>query len=101
MTRNTSSAKKTPRRRRKTEYKDLQGYPVPALDAPEVVGLKNSYQSAFSHYLSGFVYEALGENDLAAPGYRKAAELRRTPRCWSRRCSTWTNLRPEPMTPTC
>ncbi|MGC5699315.1 hypothetical protein J4P02_03825 [Pseudomonas sp. NFXW11] len=60
----------------KTEYKDLQGYPVAALDAPDVVGLKNSYQSAFSHYLAGFVYEALGEKDLAAPGYRKAAELR-------------------------
>lgn len=60
----------------KTEYKDLQGYPVAALDAPEVVGLKNSYQSAFSHYLSGYVYEALGERGLAAPGYRKAAELR-------------------------
>jgi len=60
----------------KTEYKDLKGYPVESLDAPEVVGLKNSYQSAFSHYLSGFVYEALGERGLAAPGYRKAAELR-------------------------
>ena len=60
----------------KTEYKDLQGYPVASLDAPEVVNLKNSYQSAFSHYLAGFVYEALGEKDLAAPGYRKAAELR-------------------------
>lgn len=60
----------------KTEYKDLQGYPVASLDAPEVVGLKNSYQSAFSHYLAGFVYEALGEKNLAAPGYRQAAELR-------------------------
>ncbi len=60
----------------KTEYKDLKGYPVASLDAPEVVSLKNSYQSAFSHYLAGFVYEALGEKDLAAPGYRKAAELR-------------------------
>ena len=59
-----------------TQYKDLQGYPVANLDAPEVVSLKNSYQSAFSHYLAGFVYEALGEKDLAAPGYRKAAELR-------------------------
>ena len=59
-----------------TQFKDLQGYPVASLDAPEVVGLKNSYQSAFSHYLSGFVYEALGEKGLAAPGYRKAAELR-------------------------
>lgn len=60
----------------KTQYKDLKGYPVESLDAPEVVGLKNSYQSAFSHYLSGFVYEALGERGLAAPGYRQAAELR-------------------------
>jgi hypothetical protein len=60
----------------KTQFKDLQGYPVASLDAPEVVGLKNSYQSAFSHYLSGFVYEAMGEKGLAAPGYRKAAELR-------------------------
>lgn len=58
------------------EFKDLQGYPVESLNAPEVVNLKNSYQSAFSHYLSGFVYEALGERGLAAPGYRKAAELR-------------------------
>jgi hypothetical protein len=41
-----------------------------------VLNLKNSYQSAFSHYLSGFVYEALGERGLAAPGYRKAIELR-------------------------
>ena len=60
----------------KTQYKDLQGYPVASLDAPEVVSLKNSYQSAFSHYLAGVVYEALGEKDLAAPGYRKAIELR-------------------------
>ena len=60
----------------KNQYKDLQGYPVASLDAPEVVGLKNSYQSAFSHYLSGFVYEAMGEKGLAAPGYRQAAELR-------------------------
>ncbi|AOE88067.1 COG3014 family protein [Pseudomonas sp. TCU-HL1] len=59
-----------------TQLKDLQGYPVASLDAPEVVSLKNSYQSAFSHYLSGFVYEALGEKGLAAPGYRRAAELR-------------------------
>lgn len=41
-----------------------------------MVNLKNSYQSAFSHYLAGFVYEALGEKGLAAPGYRQAAELR-------------------------
>ena len=44
-----------------------------SLDAPEVVSLKNSYQSAFSHYLAGFVYEALGEKDLAAPGASRSA----------------------------
>ncbi|MBI5938373.1 MAG: hypothetical protein HY850_11070 [Betaproteobacteria bacterium] len=59
-----------------TRYKDLQGYPVESLDDPEVTALKNGYQSAFSHYLAGFVYEALGEPSLAAPGYRKAIELR-------------------------
>ena len=37
--------------------------------------LKNSYQSALAHYLAGFIYEALGEPSLAAPGYRLANEL--------------------------
>jgi hypothetical protein len=60
----------------KTEMKDLKGYPVETLNDPEVTSLKNSYQSAFSHYLAGFVYEALNEPSLAAPGYRKAIELR-------------------------
>ncbi|MGI9213056.1 MAG: COG3014 family protein [Methylococcaceae bacterium] len=59
-----------------TTFKDLKGYPVMTLDDPEVIGLKNGYQSAFSHYLAGFVYEALGEPGLAAPGYRQAIELR-------------------------
>ncbi len=58
------------------QYKDLQGYPVQTLDAPAVIELKNGYQSAFSHYLAGFTYEALGERGLAAPGYRQAIELR-------------------------
>lgn len=57
-------------------YKDLQGYPVVMLESPAVMALKNGYQSAFSHYLAGFTYEALGEKDLAAPGYRHAIELR-------------------------
>jgi hypothetical protein len=60
----------------KTSYSTLKGYPVETLDDPEVVGLRNGYQSAFSHYLAGFVYEALGEPGLAAPGYRTAIELR-------------------------
>jgi hypothetical protein len=60
----------------KTTYKDLQGYPVETLDDPEVISLKNGYQNAFSHYLAGFVYEAMGEPSLAAPGYKTAIELR-------------------------
>jgi len=59
----------------KLRYQDLRGYPVTTLDAPQVIALKNGYQSAFGHYLAGFVYEALGERDLAAPGYRQAIEL--------------------------
>lgn len=59
-----------------TQFKDLNGYPVATLDTPSVINLKNSYQSAFSHYLAGYIYEALGERDLAAPGYRNAIELR-------------------------
>jgi hypothetical protein len=58
-----------------TTFKDLNGYPVETLNSPEVTALKNGYQSAFSHYLAGFVYEALNEQGLAAPGYRQAIEL--------------------------
>ena len=60
----------------RVHYRDLQGYPVLMLESPAVIALKNGYQSAFSHYLAGFTYEALGEKDLAAPGYRQAIELR-------------------------
>lgn len=59
-----------------TQIQDLNGYPVATLNTPSMVNLKNSYQSAFSHYLAGYIYEALGERDLAAPGYRNAIELR-------------------------
>lgn len=55
--------------------KTLDGYPVEYINAPEVLEIQNSYQNAFSHYLAGFVYEALNEPSLAAPGYRKAIEL--------------------------
>jgi hypothetical protein len=57
-------------------FKDLNGYPITEIDNPEVNGLRNSYQSAVSHYLAGFIYEAQGEPSLAAPGYRQANELR-------------------------
>jgi hypothetical protein len=59
----------------RTSFKELSGYPVETLDTPDVQALRNSYQSALSHYLAGFIYEALGEPSLAAPGYRLANEL--------------------------
>ena len=59
----------------RTSFKELNGYPVQTIDNPEVNALKNGYQSALSHYLAGFVYEALNEGSLAAPGYRLANEL--------------------------
>ncbi|MBF0159938.1 MAG: paraquat-inducible protein A [Magnetococcales bacterium] len=64
------------KRSQRTAFQDIQGYPVATLDDPEVMALKNGYQNAFSHYLSGFVYESLNEPSLAAPGYRQAIELR-------------------------
>jgi hypothetical protein len=59
----------------RTSFKELKGSPVQTIDTPEVNALRNCYQSALSHYLAGFVYEALGEASLAAPGYRLANEL--------------------------
>lgn len=59
-----------------TTMKDLKGYPVEIFDDPEVISLRNGYQSAIGHYLAGFVYESLGENSLASAGYRQAIELR-------------------------
>ena len=59
----------------RSSFKELNGYPVQTIDNPEVNALRNSYQSALSHYLAGFIYEALGAPGLAAPGYRLANEL--------------------------
>lgn len=73
----TSAAEEEARSRgAQTEGRDISGYPVETLNDPEVLSLKNGYQNALSHYLAGFVYEALNEPGLAAPGYRKAIELR-------------------------
>jgi len=58
-----------------TRVQDLKGYPVSTLDSYEVINLKNGYQNAFSHYLSGFLYEATGELALATASYRTAIEL--------------------------
>lgn len=60
---------------RPRSFRDIKGYPVESIDSPAINALTNSYQNAFSHYLAGFVYEALGEPGLAAAGYRKAIEL--------------------------
>lgn len=54
----------------------IGGYPVNTFSSPEVLHLKNSYQSAAAHYLAAFIFEKLGEPSLAAPGYRQAIELR-------------------------
>lgn len=59
-----------------SQSKELNGYPVESLNDPEVLALKNGYQNALSHYLAGFLYEAMNESGLAAPGYRKAIELK-------------------------
>ena len=56
--------------------KEINGYPVETLNDPEVLALKNGYSNALSHYLAGFLYEMLNEPGLAAPGYRKAIELK-------------------------
>lgn len=56
--------------------KEINGYPVETLNDPEVLALRNGYQNALSHYLAGYLYEVLNEPGLAAPGYRKAIELR-------------------------
>jgi hypothetical protein len=68
-------AEEAKKRGARTSFKELNGYPVQSIDNPEVNALMNSYQSALSHYLAGFIYEALGEPSLAAPGYRLANEL--------------------------
>ena len=59
-----------------TGNKEINGYPVETLNDPEVLALKNGYQNALSHYLAGFLYEAMNEPGMAAPGYRKAIELK-------------------------
>ncbi len=59
-----------------TVGKEINGYPVETLNDPAVLALKNGYQNALSHYLAGFLYEVLNEPGMAAPGYRKAIELK-------------------------
>jgi hypothetical protein len=56
----------------------MSKYSFSSLDSQEVMTLKNSYQSAFGHYLAGFVFEALGEPSLSRPGYINALKLNPT-----------------------
>jgi hypothetical protein len=58
-----------------TEDLSENGYPLDELDGPEVRALKNGFQNAFAHYLSGYFFEITGEYSLAAPGYRNALAL--------------------------
>jgi uncharacterized protein len=53
----------------------MSKYNFADINSPKVLALKNSYQSAFSHYLAGFVFEALNEPSLSRPGYVKAGQL--------------------------
>lgn len=51
-------------------------YDFDTVNSSKVLALKNSYQNAFSHYLAGFIFEALGEPSLSRPGYLKSMQLR-------------------------
>lgn len=57
------------------EIRKLDGYPMEELDTPEVRELKNGFQNAFSHYLTGYFFEVTNEPSLAEPGYRNALQL--------------------------
>ena len=56
----------------------MNKYNFADINKPQVLALKNSYQSAFSHYLAGFIFEALNEPSLSRPGYVKAGQLNPT-----------------------
>ena len=58
-----------------TKQLSEKGYPMAELDSPEVRGLKNGFQNAFSHYLAGYFFEVTGEYSLSEPGYRNALQL--------------------------
>ncbi len=50
-------------------------YNFNVINNDSVLSLKNSYQNAFSHYIAGFIFEAMGESSLSRPGYIKSLEL--------------------------
>ncbi len=57
------------------EQQIKNSYDFKDINSPDVLALTNSYQNAFSHYLAGFVFEALNEPSLSRPGYVKAGQL--------------------------
>lgn len=57
------------------ESANKNSYDFSFINQTSALKLENSYQNAFSHYLAGFVFEKLGEKDLAYPAYRRALEL--------------------------
>lgn len=84
-----------------TQMKDLRGYPVETLDAPEVVGLKTA-----TRVRSAITWLALSTKPSAKKTWRHPAIARPlncapTRHYWKRPCWTWTNPRSAPMKPTC
>ena len=57
------------------EQSNSSAYDFTSINSPQVVALQNGYQNAFSHYLAGFAFQALGENSLSRPGYINALKL--------------------------
>ena len=57
------------------EQSNSSAYDFTTINSPQVVALQNGYQNAFSHYLAGFAFQALGENSLSRPGYINALKL--------------------------
>ena len=57
------------------EKENKSKYDFNVINNENVLSLKNSYQNAFSHYIAGFIFEALGEVSLSRPGYIKSLEL--------------------------
>lgn len=52
--------------------KDMKGYPMAELDAPEVTALKNGFQNGFCALSDDYFFEVTGEPSMAEPGYRNA-----------------------------
>src|SRR6185503_13529375 len=76
----------------RTSVRELNGYPVETIDNPAVNALRNSYQSALSHYLadSSTRHSASPASRRRATGWRTSCSP--TTRCWKRACAGWTRV---------